>query len=66
MGQDLAIFTKYTKESFINLIDTLREGGGEYKLTAFFTPKLLRGLLSIIKYLNHYITFLNRNQQLQL
>jgi len=26
MGQDLAIFTKYTKRSFINLIDTLREG----------------------------------------
>jgi hypothetical protein len=26
MGEDLAIFTIYTKRSFINLIDTGREG----------------------------------------
>jgi hypothetical protein len=35
MGQDLAIFTKNTKRSFIKLIDTLREGGRDEKLAAF-------------------------------
>jgi hypothetical protein len=29
MGQDLAIFTIYTKKVFINLTDTLREGERE-------------------------------------
>ena len=47
---------------FSNLV-VERERG---KVSCFFTPKILRGLLSIIKYLSHYITFLNRNQQLQL
>ena len=52
----------YTIKILINLIDTLRDG----KLAAFLILKYYVDLLSIIKYLSHYITFLNGNQQLQL
>ena len=43
MCQDLAIFTKYTKKVFINLIVILREREEERKSYLPFTLKLLRG-----------------------
>ena len=54
----------YTKKVFINLIGIVGEGE-RGKLPAFLLLKYYLDLLSIIKYLNHYTIFLNRNQQLQ-